>query len=164
MREGSFEFLIMPFGFVFQRRMAKILEDFLFKFVVVYFDDILIYLRVEHERIIRCEFSAKNEIFCWINEFANLHNGLCVFFSPPFQVQLMIWTFFKNGAYLSNFLIRQNSAVMPLYLKVCESKLLCEFWLITIMLERMNNLDVLLQKRDDSTHKFLMQKVGEIEP
>jgi hypothetical protein len=70
--QGHFEYVVMPFGFTnasatFQTLMNQLLQRYLRKFVLVFFDDILIYSKNEAERMehlkVVLELLKKNKLF-----------------------------------------------------------------------------------------------------
>jgi hypothetical protein len=89
---GLYERLVMRFSLTkapstFMRLMNEVLHSFIGKFMVVYFDDILIYIKSLDEHI-----EHLHAIFCALHEahlFANLEK--CTFCTDRVVFQTMLW-------------------------------------------------------------------------
>ncbi|XP_062104369.1 uncharacterized protein LOC133815562 [Humulus lupulus] len=128
-REGLYEWLVMPFGLsnapsTFMRLMNEVLKPFIGKCVVVYFDDILIFSKTEHDRLTYLSQAGK---FHWGDTqercFALIKHKLCHApvlvlpdFTKAFEVETdasmigldeedfaQIWSHCKDGAVYKEF-------------------------------------------------------------
>ena len=96
MQRGQFEFLVMPFGVAnapptFQRMMNSLFKDELDAFVLVYLDDILVFLQTleDHIRHIRIALQKMKDA----QFFARLHK--CSFFQE--KVEYLGFDVSRNG-------------------------------------------------------------------
>ena len=64
MHQGHYKFRVMPFGLCnapssFQAMMNQLLQPYLRKYIIVFFDDILIYSRTIHDHLLHLETAFK---------------------------------------------------------------------------------------------------------